>query len=67
MLRRSPPTHASPLRIVTAIGRQGDPAALLRRQAALQAEALAVMRELDLRARLGRLGPFEHIGSSRSG
>jgi hypothetical protein len=52
---------------VTAIGRQCDPAALLRRQAALQAEALAVMRELDLRERLGRLGPFEQIGSSVSG
>lgn len=42
-------------------------AALLRRQAALQAEAEAVIRELGLRERLGRLGPFEHIGSSRSG
>jgi hypothetical protein len=39
-------------------------AALLRRQAALQSEAEAVIRELGLRERLGRLGTFEHIGSS---
>jgi hypothetical protein len=42
-------------------------AALLRRQAALQAEAQAVIRELALPERLGRLGPFEQIGSARSG
>jgi hypothetical protein len=41
--------------------------ALLRRQDALQTEAQAVVRELGLRERLGRLGPFEQIGSSRSG
>jgi hypothetical protein len=40
---------------------------LLRRQDALQTEARAVIRELGLRERLGRLGPFEQIGSSRSG
>jgi hypothetical protein len=41
--------------------------ALLRRQDALQTAAQAVIRELSLRERLGRLGRFEHIGSSRSG
>jgi hypothetical protein len=41
--------------------------ALLRRQEALQTEAQAVIRELGLRERLGRFGPFEQIGSSRSG
>ena len=41
--------------------------ALLRRQDALQTETQAVIRELGLRERLGRLGPFEQIGSSRSG
>ena len=40
---------------------------LLRRQDAPQTEAQAVIRELGLRERLGRLGPFEQIGSSRSG
>jgi hypothetical protein len=42
-------------------------AALLRRQAALQAEARDVVRELGLREHLGRLGPLELIGSSASG
>jgi hypothetical protein len=42
-------------------------AALLRRQAGLQAEAKAVIRELALAEHLGRLGPLEEIGSSRSG
>lgn len=50
--------------------RLADPApaaALLRRQAALQAEAVAVTRELALAERLGGLGPVEQIGSSRTG
>ena len=41
--------------------------ALLRRQDAPQTQAQAVIGELGLRERLGRLGPFEQIGSSRSG
>jgi len=41
--------------------------ALLRRQDALQAEARALVLELGLREHLGRLGPFEQIGSASSG
>jgi hypothetical protein len=41
--------------------------ALAARQRHLQAEAHAVLAHLDLPAHLGRLGPFEHIGSSASG
>ena len=41
--------------------------ALTARQELLQAEAHAVLAHLDLPGRLGRLGPFEHIGSSASG
>src|ERR1051325_10424949 len=46
---------------------QHDVALLLRRQAVLQVEAETVLGELGLRDHLGRLGPFECIGSSRSG
>ena len=42
-------------------------AALLNRQDALQREAEQVIGELALREHLGRLGPFEQIGSSVSG
>jgi hypothetical protein len=44
-----------------------DAAELLRRQAALQREAEAVVAELDLPGVLGRIGIPEWIGSSRSG
>jgi hypothetical protein len=41
--------------------------ALTARQELLQAEAHAVPAHLDLPGSLGRLGPFEHVGSSASG
>src|SRR5215218_9913372 len=45
----------------------GGFAALLRRQAELQAEADGVMRDLRLRERLRALGPVAVIGSASSG
>lgn len=41
--------------------------ALAARQERLQAEAHVVLAHLDLPGNLGRLGPFEHVGSSASG
>lgn len=41
--------------------------ALAARQQRLQTEAHAVLADLDLPGTLGRLGPFEHVGSSASG
>jgi hypothetical protein len=60
-------SHSQPPHSAGTVPRRVALDALLRRQAALQAEAEAVIAELGLRECLGRLGPFEHIGSSRSG